>query len=95
MEIRAGIHQQLVKLSVFLARRGVSRAGTRSEDDIGDDQREHDQDKSCHAHESCVGNRPRALWFDAGQCSESRDKQCDDQPREPSHAAVTSTYLAV
>ena len=93
MEIRAGIHQQLVRLSVLLARRGVSR--TRSEDDVGDDQREHHQDKSCHAHELCVGNRPRALWFDAGQRSESRDKQWDDQPREPSHAAVTSTYLAV
>lgn len=89
------LHQRLVRLSVLLARRGVSRAGTRSENDVGDDQREHHQDKSCHAHEPCVGNRPRALRFYAGQRRKSRDKQCNDQPREPTHAAVTSTYLAV
>ena len=95
MKIRAGIHQSLVRFSVLLSRRGASRARTSSEDDVGDDQREHHQDKSRHAHESCVGNRPRTLWCDAGQRGESRDKQCDDQPREPTHAAVTSTYLAV
>jgi hypothetical protein len=41
MEIRAGIHQPLVRFSVLLSRRGASRARTRSEDDVGDDQREH------------------------------------------------------
>jgi hypothetical protein len=63
IEIRAGIHQQLVRLSVPPALRGASCAGTRS--------------------------------VDARQRGESRDKQCDDQPREPTHAAVISTYLAV
>ena len=51
-----------------------------------------ERDSSCLSHpllNAALRRRPRTLWFDAGQRGESRDKQCDDQPREPTHAAVT------
>jgi hypothetical protein len=60
-------------------------AGSRSKQEVGEDDPEGQERESCHSHQVGVSNVSRPLRFDASDGGSGGDEHCEAKPSEPVH----------